>query len=110
MRPVRVCYLAALGLGATLLVLAPGACAQPPPAAPGPVVLSPEALAESSRLYDEGVKAADLGHWEKARGHFLEAWRIRRHWKVAVNLGRAETKVGKNRDAAEHLTFFLKEA
>jgi hypothetical protein len=74
------------------------------------VVLSPEAVAESARLFDEGLKAADLGQWEKAREHFQGAWRIRHHWKVAVNLGRAELKVGKNRDAAEHLTYFLREA
>jgi hypothetical protein len=67
-------------------------------------------LAAAKRFYEEGVKAADLGQWEKARERLLSSWRIRQHWKVAANLGRAEVRVGKFRDAAEHLTFFLREA
>lgn len=48
--------------------------------------------------------------WDKARTFLLSAWRIQKHWKIAVNLGRAEVQVGKSRDAAEHLEFFLREA
>jgi hypothetical protein len=101
----------ALGLSAALLVFAPGACAQtPPPAPPVPAAPTPEALADAKRFYDEGVKAADASQWETAREQFLSSWRIRQHWKIAANLGRAEMKLNRYRDAAEHLTFFLREA
>jgi hypothetical protein len=87
--------------------------------------LSPNALAQQGsgaasaesvqaeqvrQLYKEGVKEATQGRWEKARDLFLEAFRRRRHFQIAFNLGQAELKVGQHVDAAEHLAFFLREA
>lgn len=101
-----------LALGAALVVLgaSSGACAQPPAAAPPPPELSQEAKDEAKRLYEEGQKAVDSLQWEKARGLFAKAWRIRQIWQIAASLGQAEFKTHKYRDAAEHLTFVFKEA
>jgi hypothetical protein len=66
--------------------------------------------AEIKLLYEEGVKAASRNQWKQARQSFLEAWKRKPHYQVAANLGRAELRVGKPRDATEHLTYFLREA
>jgi len=66
--------------------------------------------ANATEFYDKGVTAAVQGRWEEARTAFLEAWRLKQHWQIAVNLGQAELNVGKSRDAAEHLSYFLREA
>ena len=97
-----------LGLCATLLALGPSAQAQVPrttSASPAPAP-PPEA----DRLYDEGRAEAKAGHLDKARDLYLRSWRIRKHWQVAASLGRIEHDTGKFRDAAEHLSYFLKEA
>ncbi len=73
-------------------------------AAPG----DPAVLAR--RYYEDGVAAAEAKEWEKAYLAFTEAWKIKQHWQIAVNLGQAELQLGKHRDAAEHLDFFLREA
>ncbi|WP_438027195.1 hypothetical protein [Sorangium sp. So ce233] len=66
------------------------------------------ALAASS--YKVGVAAAREGRWPEAYAAYLEAWRLKQHFQIAANLARAELKLGKHRDAAEHIAFFLREA
>jgi len=66
--------------------------------------------AEAVRHYEDGVTAAKLGRWAKAHESFLAAWKVKQHFQIAANLGRAELKLRKYRDAAEHLAFFLREA
>lgn len=39
---------------------------------------------------------------------YKAAWDQRRHYKIAANLGSCEYALGKYRDAAEHLAFFLR--
>jgi len=83
---------------------------RPALAGPPAVTPAPDADDEASKLYEEGVKASKAEQWEKARDLFLQAWRIGRHWQIAANLGRVELKLGKHRDAAEHLAYFFKNA
>jgi hypothetical protein len=68
------------------------------------------ATARVSQLYNDGVNAAKNGDWKTAYESFLAAWKIRQHPQLAANLGRAELNLGKHRDAAEHLAYFLREA
>ena len=115
MTRARLCGVASVSLGITLLALVPStpACAQPPPPPPAAVVpppLSPEQDAEATRLYDEGRKLAKTDQWIKARDAFLRAWHLKPHWQIAAALGRAELKAGLHRDAAEHLTASLRDA
>ncbi|WP_437619696.1 tetratricopeptide repeat protein [Sorangium sp. So ce1151] len=65
---------------------------------------------EASRLYDQGVKAANARKWEKARQLILESFQLEPTAEKAANLGSVELHAGKPRDAAEHLAFFLREA
>lgn len=45
------------------------------------------------------------GRWQDAYPLLVEAWKNKRHWQIALNLGRTELEVGKYRSAVEHLTF-----
>ena len=113
MMRMRACGLATVGLGAALLVLAPGACAQTPPPVPAvvaPPPLTPEQEDEVRRLFEEGKQAAGGLQWNKARDRFGAAYAIKRSWQVAALLGTAEAKTQRYRDAAEHLTFALDNA
>ncbi len=86
--------------------MVPGsASAQPAAAAPG----GSQVNADAQQLFSDGQMATKLNQWDKARTFFQGAWRIQQHWKIAASLGRAELKVGRMRDAAEHLSFALRE-
>ena len=87
---------------AALLAHAPPALAAPPAA--------PADEAAITRIYDRGLRAAQLKQWDKARQAFLETWNARKHYQIAANLGRSEFMTGAYRDAADHLAFFLREA
>jgi hypothetical protein len=65
---------------------------------------------ESTRLYEEGVKAAKAGQWEKARLAMLAAFTLRPSHARAANLGRVELMAARPREAAEHLSYFLQGA
>jgi len=67
-------------------------------------------LAQARSLYAEGTAAANLHQWERARLFYLSAWRAQHQWQIAANLGHVELALGRHRDAAEHLTIFLREA
>jgi hypothetical protein len=83
----------------------------PRPAEAGAVVLGDggDLLAQARELYVEGSKAAQAGHLERARIFYTSAWRAQRHWQIAGTLGHVELSLGRYRDAAEHLAFFLRE-
>ena len=61
-------------------------------------------------LYEEGLKLSSQQHWDKAYASFLAAWKIKRQYQLAGNLGTAEYMLGRFRDAAEHIDYFLREA
>src|SRR4051812_8417738 len=65
---------------------------------------------EAARLYEDGVKEAKAGSWEKARVAMLAAFKLKPSYAWAANLGKVEMRAAKPRDAAEHLSFFLREA
>src|SRR5262245_21625199 len=68
-----------------------------------------EALTKkAAALYDEGVAAYRKSKWAAARASFLASWALKKHWQIAGNLGDCELKLGLYRDAAEHLSFFLR--
>ncbi|WP_437486290.1 hypothetical protein WME75_03185 [Sorangium sp. So ce1014] len=66
--------------------------------------------ARAARIYRAGVSAAREGRWQEAYTAYIEAWKLKQHFQIAANLARAELKLGKHRDAAEHISFFLREA
>jgi hypothetical protein len=65
---------------------------------------------EARRHYQEGNAAMKLHQWPRARDAYLAAWKQRPHWQVAGSLGEVELELGSYRDAAAHLSLFLREA
>jgi len=93
--------------GAILLLHTPAA----PAFAQKPGAAEPDPTKSATQLlYNEGVAFAKKGEWEKAYQAFQSAWKLREHWQIAANLGRAELRTGRHVAAAEHLSFFLREA
>jgi hypothetical protein len=89
--------------------VAEGRCApvQAPPRGSAAVGADREVV----KFYEKaGVKALHAEQWEKARMALLEAFKREPHWQIAANLGWAELRAGQPRDAAEHLSLFLRDA
>jgi hypothetical protein len=57
----------------------------------------------------EGVKAYDANQFEQARTLFLQAYALKRHPAVLLNLGQSELKAGYLEDGGNHLQQFLRE-
>lgn len=65
----------------------------------------------SDRADDLAKRANALARkdrWAEAEPLYREAWSLKRSYDIAGNLGVSEAALGKNRDAAEHLSFALK--
>ena len=72
--------------------------------------LPAETQQQVRNLVNEGAAASAKNDWEGARAALLKAWEIRPLATIAANLGYVELKLGKYREAAEHLQFFLDKA
>jgi hypothetical protein len=71
---------------------------------------APDAVTEVARQrYEEGVKAYDTGRFEDARAAFLQAYALKRHPAVLLNLGQSELRSNHPEDAGNHLQQFLRE-
>ncbi|WP_437929612.1 PEGA domain-containing protein [Sorangium sp. So ce291] len=102
-RPLLWCWSVAVAL------ISPVAGAQQ--AAAPAVAEETDALTDKARqLYEEGRQAAAAGKWADAHASFLAAWAIKPHYQIASNLGVTCLKLGRNREAAEYLTRYLREA
>jgi len=93
----------------------PVSTAAPPPsdssAAPSPPAAREGAPAASDRadeLFARANEAFDGGKLDEAYALYQEAWALKRTFDIAGNLGQVELKLGKFRDAAEHLDFTLR--
>ena len=67
---------------------------------------------EREQLVDalvRGEEAARAGRLSEAYDILLGAWRKKPTYDVAANLGSVELRLGKVRDAAEHLAFSVRE-
>lgn len=106
---VRTCALAcSLSLTLPLLAgIAPGWLAE----SLGPTAAhAQDKVTELAReKFKEGVKAYDSGQFEQARTLFLQAYALKRHPAVLLNLGQSEMKAGYVEDAGNHLQQFLRE-
>jgi hypothetical protein len=59
-------------------------------------------------LYQRASLAFEGGHYSEARSLLLRAWAIRQSYDVAASLGDTEVKLGMFADAAEHLSYSLR--
>lgn len=97
--PARVAG-AALVCVAVLASAAPARGAEP----------SPDDVAQARVLFDDGMKSAKAGRWKDAYASFAAAWKKKQHPQVAANLGRAAFRLKKYGEAAEFLSYFLRES
>jgi hypothetical protein len=98
--------------------LSAGVCAEPGVgnsgvADPGSAVrrTAEPASTEYSRaraLYRRASRSFEAGHYSDARRLLLEAWALRQSYDVAASLGDTEVKLGMFADAADHLSFSLR--
>ncbi len=59
--------------------------------------------------FQEGVKYYDEKQYEKARAAFLQAYALKRHPAVLLNLAQSELRSGHEADAAKHFVTYLRE-
>lgn len=60
--------------------------------------------------FKEGVQFFDQKQYEKARAAFLQAYALKRHPAVLLNLAQSELRSGHEADAAKHFAQFLRDA
>jgi hypothetical protein len=69
-----------------------------------------DAVATNQReLYDQGNKLYDQKKFAEAEAAYLAAWKVKKGYDLAANLGDVELLNGKARLAAEHLSYALRE-
>jgi len=78
-----------------LFLVSSTAGAQPPPE-------------EADALFRQGNSLYKEQRWADARAAFASAWHLKKAHDIAANLAYAEMKLGRFRDAAEHLAFAVK--
>jgi hypothetical protein len=70
----------------------------------------PDSVTQIARQrYNEGVKAYDAGKYEDARTAFLQAYALKKHPAVLLNLGQSELRSNHPEDAGNHFQQFLRE-
>ena len=97
---------ASLAFGASSRAQPAPAGGSAPPAAEGAAPAPPKNKADA--LFERGLDAYDKGHFQEASAAFRAAWALKQTFDIAGNLGLVEIKLGKLRDAAEHLAYALK--
>jgi hypothetical protein len=60
--------------------------------------------------FKEGVQYFDQKQYDKSRAAFLQAYALKRHPAVLLNLAQSELRAGYEADAAKHFSQFLREA
>lgn len=65
---------------------------------------------KARELYNTGSAALLKGRWGEAHASLLAAWSLKKHHQIAGNLAAAEMQLGRYREAAEHLAYYVREA
>lgn len=69
-----------------------------------------DAMTEMARQrFQEGVTFYDAKDYEKARAAFLQAYALKKHPSVLLNLAQSELRSGHEADAAQHFDQYLRE-
>lgn len=98
---IRACALAFLVLSAPVICHVPDAVAQGSAADP---------FTDMARQrFQEGVQLFDQGKYEEARAAFLQAYALKKHPAVLLNLAQSELRSGHPVEAARHFSQFLRE-
>jgi hypothetical protein len=70
----------------------------------------PTTTAAARERFKEGVAYFDRKEYEKARAAFLQAYALKKHPAVLLNLAQSELRSGHERDAATHFSQYLRDA
>jgi hypothetical protein len=70
----------------------------------------PTATAAARERFKEGVAYFDQKQYEKARAAFVQAYALKKHPAVLLNLAQSELRSNHERDAAKHFAIYLREA
>jgi hypothetical protein len=70
----------------------------------------PTTTAAARERFKEGVAHFDRKEYEKARAAFLQAYALKKHPAVLLNLAQSELRSGHENDAAKHFSQYLREA
>jgi hypothetical protein len=68
------------------------------------------ATAAARERFKEGVAYFDQKQYEKARAAFVQAYALKKHPAVLLNLAQSELRSNHERDAAKHFASYLREA
>jgi hypothetical protein len=75
-----------------------------------PLLAQDDAAVEMAReRFQEGVKFYDAKQYAKARAAFLQAYALKKHPAVLLNLAQSELRSGHEADAATHFAQYLRE-
>lgn len=77
---------------------------------PSPARADDDATAVARQRFEEGVAHFDQKQYDKARLAFLQAYALKKHPVVLLNLAHSELLSGREADAAKHFSMFLREA
>ena len=71
---------------------------------------APDAVTEMARKrFQEGVALFDKGDYQRARAAFLQAWALKKHPAVLLNLAQSELRGGDSVAAARHFALYLRD-
>ena len=70
----------------------------------------PTTTAAARERFKEGVSYFDQKQYEKARAAFVQAYALKKHPAVLLNLAHSELRSNHERDAAQHFAQYLREA
>jgi hypothetical protein len=87
-----------------------GACLLLSEAAKAQAQEDPTATAAARERFKEGVAYFDQKQYEKARAAFVQAYALKKHPAVLLNLAQSELRSNHERDAAKHFASYLREA
>jgi hypothetical protein len=104
MQRIRLHALVVLALLAVVGVSV-NASAQPKPQSSTP---SPEAVKRADMSFRNGNQLYAEKKWAEAEAAFVAAWELNPTYDVAANPGHTQYRLGKYREAAEHLSFALR--
>jgi tetratricopeptide (TPR) repeat protein len=107
MRNLRASSLLCLSLSC-LSVLSPSLVSAAPPAHAS--TDDDATVAMARERFKEGVSYFDQKQYDKARAAFLQAYALKKHPAVLLNLAQSELRSGHEADAAKHFAAYLRES
>lgn len=94
-------------LVATACLCSSVARAEPAQAAVTVLAVDDRGGADADALFRRARELHRQKRWEEARDAYDRAWQLERTFQIAANLALVELRLGRARDAAEHLSFAL---